>query len=124
MVVCVNCPVQIGDVTVMPGDVVLGDSEGVTFIPPHLVEEVVKAGETVSLVDDWRKAKYIAAKGTIKPSELYGSIAFSNPAYRKECVEYVQQQYREKGWPVPVPSKERSFCGEPPRQAEPPAKKP
>jgi regulator of RNase E activity RraA len=26
----------------MPGDVVFGDREGVSFIPPHLVEEVVK----------------------------------------------------------------------------------
>ena len=40
-VVEVNGPVRIGNATVMPGDVVLGAREGVTFVPPHLAEEVV-----------------------------------------------------------------------------------
>ncbi len=37
-----NAPTRIGKVTVMPGDVVLGDRMGVVFIPPHLVQEVVE----------------------------------------------------------------------------------
>lgn len=36
---------------VLPGDVVLGRDGGVIFIPPHLVEEVVKTSETVRLRD-------------------------------------------------------------------------
>ena len=34
----INIPVQIGGVTVMPGDVVFGDREAVLFIPPQLVD--------------------------------------------------------------------------------------
>src|SRR5215207_6157134 len=34
----VNGPLRIGDATVMPGDVVLGTREGVSFIPAHLAE--------------------------------------------------------------------------------------
>ena len=34
----VNVPVRIGNVTVMPGDVVMGDQEGLSFIPPQLAE--------------------------------------------------------------------------------------
>jgi 4-hydroxy-4-methyl-2-oxoglutarate aldolase len=45
MVMGINIPVRIGNTTVMPGDVVLGDGEGVTFIPPHLVEQAVTAAE-------------------------------------------------------------------------------
>lgn len=42
-VVGINIPVNIGNAIVMPGDIVIGDDSGVLFIPPHLVEEVLKA---------------------------------------------------------------------------------
>jgi len=45
MLTGVNVPVRIGDATVMPGDVVLGDRTGLVFIPPHLVEAVVAHSE-------------------------------------------------------------------------------
>jgi hypothetical protein len=35
----------------MPGDAVLGRDGGVIFIPPHLVEKVVKTSEIVRLRD-------------------------------------------------------------------------
>ena len=36
-------PVRIGDVTVVPGDILLGDRHGVLVIPAALAEEVVDA---------------------------------------------------------------------------------
>ena len=47
----------------LPGDVVLSDPEGLTFIPPHLAERVVVSSEDVRLRDDWghemlRQGKY------------------------------------------------------------------
>jgi regulator of RNase E activity RraA len=47
----INTPTRIGNATVMPGDVVLGRDGGVIFIPPHLVEKVVKTSEVVRLRD-------------------------------------------------------------------------
>jgi regulator of RNase E activity RraA len=47
----INKPTRIGKVMVMPGDIVLGRDGGVTFIPPHLVELVVKTSEVVRLRD-------------------------------------------------------------------------
>ncbi|MDW3649360.1 MAG: RraA family protein [Bacteroidia bacterium] len=47
----INIPTRIGDVMVMPGDIVLGKEGGVSFIPPHLVEKVVKTSEIVRLRD-------------------------------------------------------------------------
>jgi regulator of RNase E activity RraA len=49
----INVPIRIGGVTVLPGDVVLSDPEGLTFVPPHLVERVVTSSEDVRLRDDW-----------------------------------------------------------------------
>jgi regulator of RNase E activity RraA len=59
----INVPIRIGGVTVLPGDVVLSDPEGLTFVPPHLVEKVVTSSEDVRLRDEWghemlREGKY------------------------------------------------------------------
>ena len=56
-VVEVNGPVRIGNATVMPGDVVLGAREGVTFVPPHLAEEVVGRSEDVRQRDVFGKSR-------------------------------------------------------------------
>jgi regulator of RNase E activity RraA len=47
----INRPTRIGKVMVMPGDIVLGRDGAVTFVPPHLVEQVVKTSEIVRLRD-------------------------------------------------------------------------
>jgi 4-hydroxy-4-methyl-2-oxoglutarate aldolase len=59
----INVPIRIGEVTVMPGDIVLGDPEGVTFIPPHLAEQVADDSERTRMRDRWghqmlREGKY------------------------------------------------------------------
>ncbi len=64
MLVGVNCPVRIGQVTVMPGDVVLGKHEGVIFIPPHLVEKVVETSELIRLRDMFGKQRLREGKYT------------------------------------------------------------
>ena len=53
MIAHVNGPIRIGRVTVLPGDVVLAKKTGVAFIPPHLVQEVVIAGEYTALRDEY-----------------------------------------------------------------------
>jgi regulator of RNase E activity RraA len=42
-----NVPIGCGDVAVFPGDVIVGDAEGVFVIPAHLADEV--ADETVEM---------------------------------------------------------------------------
>jgi regulator of RNase E activity RraA len=51
MVIGVNGPIQIGYVTVMPGDVVLAKREGVIFIPAHLATKVVESSEKTRMQD-------------------------------------------------------------------------
>jgi len=43
----INVPVRIGKATVMPGDLVFGDREGVNFIPPEAVERLIEAAACV-----------------------------------------------------------------------------
>ena len=47
-----NAPVRIGGVTVLPGDIVVGDDGGVFFFPPSLVETVL---DYAKLVEDREK---------------------------------------------------------------------
>jgi regulator of RNase E activity RraA len=51
LVIGINCPIQVGYVAVMPGDVVLGTREGVVFIPPHLALQVVETSEKTRMQD-------------------------------------------------------------------------
>ena len=46
----------------MPGDVVLGDREGISIIPPQLVDDVIKRGEDITIHDVWTKKKFDEGK--------------------------------------------------------------
>lgn len=59
----INVPIRIGAVTVIPGDVVVSDPEGITFVPSHLAEKVADHSELTQLQDRWghqmlREGKY------------------------------------------------------------------
>ena len=82
-----NIPIRIGNATVMPGDVVLGDRGGVYFIPPHLVQEIVDKAEVTHIHDEWTKEKFMTGK--YKSSELY-----STPRDAKLRAEY--EEYKNK----------------------------
>lgn len=63
MLTGINVPIRIGDVTVMPGDIAIGDPEGITFVPPQLAEKLADETEMDHLVDEWghmmlREGKY------------------------------------------------------------------
>jgi 4-hydroxy-4-methyl-2-oxoglutarate aldolase len=68
MLLGVNCPIRIGQVTVMPGDVVLGKHDGVIFIPPHLAEKVVKTSELIRLRDMFGKQRL--REGLYTPGQI------------------------------------------------------
>jgi regulator of RNase E activity RraA len=64
----VNVPIRIGGATVLPGDVVLGTRSGVTFIPPHLVRELVEHSEDVRERDVW--GKRMLAEGKYRTAQI------------------------------------------------------
>jgi regulator of RNase E activity RraA len=88
MVTGMNIPVRIGAATVMPGDVVFGDREGVYFIPPHLVQDILDEADVTHIHDEWTKLKF--DEGKYKSSEIYGRP--SDPALLKEYEEYLKNK--------------------------------
>ncbi len=91
MITGVNIPVRIGGVTVMPGDLVVGDREGVYFIPPALVAEVLDKADETRIHDEWTKMKF--DEGKYKSSEIYGSPR--DPALRQEYEAYLKRRLAE-----------------------------
>ncbi len=92
MLTGINVPVRVGSATVMPGDVVLGDRDGLFFIPPQLVQDVVNASESQRLRDEWIKKKFDEKK--YKSGEIYGRPR--DPALLKEMEEYIKKGKEKK----------------------------
>jgi 4-hydroxy-4-methyl-2-oxoglutarate aldolase len=88
MVTGINIPVRIGNSTVMPGDVVLGDQEGVYFIPPHMAKDIIDEADITHLHDEWTKLKFDEHKYV--SSDIYGSP--KDPALIKEYEDYLKQK--------------------------------
>jgi 4-hydroxy-4-methyl-2-oxoglutarate aldolase len=88
----INIPVKVGEAVVLPGDVVLGDREGVIFIPPHLVKEIVDTADKTHIHDEWTKEKFLTGK--YKASELYGGPGLT-PDLQKEYDAYVKKRMAE-----------------------------
>jgi 4-hydroxy-4-methyl-2-oxoglutarate aldolase len=91
MISGINVPVRIGKATVMPGDLVFGDAEGVYFIPPALVQKIVDNADEVHVHDEWTKKKF--DEGKYKSSEIYGTP--KDPELKKEYEEYLRKRLEE-----------------------------
>jgi len=102
----INIPVRIGNATVMPGDVVFGDSEGVSFIPPHLVQGIIDEAQVTHLHDEWTKRKF--DEGKYKSTEVYSRPR--DPALLKEYDDFLKEKLGPKAYeeymkrPQPGPS--------------------
>jgi regulator of RNase E activity RraA len=88
MVTGINVPVRIGGTTVMPGDVVFGDKEGVYFIPPSLVKEIVDEADVTHIHDEWTKMKFLQHKYI--STDIYGRP--HDAALIKEYEDYLKQK--------------------------------
>lgn len=49
----INVPIGCGDVAVFPGDIILGDDDGVMVIPAYLLDEVVTACTNMTLFEEF-----------------------------------------------------------------------
>jgi regulator of RNase E activity RraA len=90
-VAAINVPIRIGNVTVMPGDVVIGDPEGISFVPPQLIEGIVDRADTTHIHDEWTRKKF--DEGKYKSSEIYSTPR--DPALLKEYQEYLKKRLEE-----------------------------
>ncbi len=91
MLTGINVPIRIGGVTVMPGDLVVGDREGVYFIPPQFVKDVLDRADEIRIHDEWTKKKF--AEGKYKSSEIYSTP--KDPKLVQEYQEYLKLRLQE-----------------------------
>lgn len=93
MLVGLNVPVRIGNATVMPGDIAFGDREGIYFIPPAHVEDILKKAAETKVHDDWTKMKF--REGKYKSSDIYGSPR--QQSLKDEYEKYKQEKLGGSG---------------------------
>jgi regulator of RNase E activity RraA len=55
-------PIGCGDVPVYPGDILVGDREGVVVIPRHLADEVARQGTEQTLMEDFVTERVLAGQ--------------------------------------------------------------
>lgn len=91
MLTGINVPVRIGNATVMPGDLAVGSKEGVYFVPPQLVEQVLDGADEIHVHDEWTKKKF--DEGKYKSAEIYGSP--KDPALKQEYADYLKKRLAE-----------------------------
>lgn len=61
----INVPIGCGDVAVWPGDVVVGDREGVFIIPAHLADEVADEAVEMTAFEDFVTEQVLGGRGII-----------------------------------------------------------
>lgn len=88
MLTGINVPIRIGDTTIMPGDIALGDPEGVTFIPPQLAQKVADDTEMDRLVDEW--GHMMLREGKYTPGQI-------DARWTREMIEQFNQWLAKKG---------------------------
>ena len=91
MLTGINVPIRIGNVTVMPGDLVVGDREGVYFVPPQFIREVLDRADEIRIHDEWTKKKF--DEGKYKSSEIYSTP--KDAKLRAEYEQYLKRRLAE-----------------------------
>jgi regulator of RNase E activity RraA len=68
-----NVPVRIGGVTVLPGDVVIGDQSGLLFFPPQLAAEAIQGAEDTVYTETFKREMIASRKYRTK--EIYPRLS-------------------------------------------------
>ena len=58
-------PVRVGDVTVVPGDYIVGAAHGILVIPAHMVKEVLKEAEYKNLREEFQRGLLLQGRSMI-----------------------------------------------------------
>ncbi|MBU3652606.1 MAG: ribonuclease activity regulator RraA [Limnohabitans sp.] len=80
----INVPIGCGDVAVFPGDVMVGDREGVIVIPAHLADEIAQEATEMTAFEDFVTEKVQEGRsilGLYPPTEEQSKLDFE--AWRK-----------------------------------------
>ena len=76
----INVPIGCGDVAVWPGDVVVGDGEGVVVIPAHLADEIAAEAVEMTAFEDFVTEEVMKGRsilGLYPPTEEQSKLDFA-----------------------------------------------
>jgi regulator of RNase E activity RraA len=76
----INVPIGCGDVAVWPGDVVVGDGEGVVVIPAHLADEIAAEAVEMTAFEDFVAEEVMKGRsilGLYPPTEEQSKLDFA-----------------------------------------------
>ena len=76
----INVPIGCGDAPVFPGDVIVGDAEGVVVIPAHLADEVAAEAAEMTVFEDFVQEKVMEGRsilGLYPPTDEQSRIDFA-----------------------------------------------
>jgi regulator of RNase E activity RraA len=76
----INVPIGCGDAPVFPGDVVVGDAEGVVVIPAHLADEVAAEAVEMTVFEDFVQQKVMEGRsilGLYPPTDEQSRVDFA-----------------------------------------------
>ena len=104
MLTSINAPIRVGDVTVLPGDVVFASPFGTLFFPAYLVSEIVLEAEISNLrhvygisrnkAGDWTTGQIDSEYTPLMTKEFYDYLRKKTdtelPMSRKELEEYLE----------------------------------
>ncbi|AGU52750.1 putative demethylmenaquinone methyltransferase [Variovorax paradoxus B4] len=82
----INVPIGCGDVAVWPGDVVVGDAEGVIVIPAVMADEVAAEATEMTVFEDFVQEKVLEGRsilGLYPPTDEQSRTEFA--AWRQAC---------------------------------------
>lgn len=68
----INVPIGCGDAPVFPGDVIVGDAEGVVVIPAHMADEIAAEATEMTAFEDFVQEKVLEGRsilGLYPPTE-------------------------------------------------------
>lgn len=85
-----NTAVRIKTVTVLPGDVVIGDESGVLFFPPQLADDVIKSAEDTVYLEDFKREMISGTK--YRARDVYPKLS---PEVEKVFEEWKQTHPRK-----------------------------
>ncbi|WP_439594333.1 ribonuclease activity regulator RraA [Falsiroseomonas sp.] len=82
----IDVPIACGDAPVFPGDVLLGDADGVIVIPAHLAEEIAVEATEMTAYEDFAAAKVAEGRS------LVGLYPATDPASLTEFATWRQKR--------------------------------
>ena len=85
-----NGPIRLGGITVLPGDIIVADAEGVQLVPPQLVADVIRDAEDTVYTENFKREMMATKK--YRARDIYPKLS---PELQKLFEEWKKTHKKE-----------------------------